>query len=55
MILGGMGEIGAVQTVGGKLFAVAHAVYCGMLMVICGGLLLTPLFHRVLHHFHVDK
>ncbi|MGH6892777.1 MAG: hypothetical protein ACREEP_11015 [Dongiaceae bacterium] len=55
MILGGMGEVNALQTVGGKLFAAAYAIYCGIFLVICGGLLLAPLFHRVLHHFHADR
>ena len=55
MILGGMGEVHTLQTVGGKLFAAAYAMYSGILLVVCGGLLLAPLFHRVLHHFHVDK
>ena len=55
MILGGMGEVNVLQTVEGKLFAAAYAIYCGILLVICGGLLLAPLFHRELHHFHVDR
>jgi hypothetical protein len=42
-------------TVGGKLFAGLYALYCGILLVVCGGLLLVPVFHRVLHRFHADK
>ncbi len=52
MILGGMGEVDALHTVGGKLFASFYALYSGLLLVVCGGLLLVPVFHRVLHHFH---
>ena len=55
MILGGMGEIDTLKTTGGKLFASFYALYGGMFMIICGGLLLAPVFHRILHHFHVDK
>ena len=55
MILGGMGEIDALHSTAGKLFAAAYAIYCGMFLVICGGLLLVPVFHRVLHHFHADR
>ena len=55
MILGGMGEVDALHTVGGKLFASFYALYSGVLLVVCGGLLLVPVFHRVLHHFHAEK
>ncbi len=55
MILGGMGEVDALHTVGGKLFASFYALYSGILLVVCGGLLLVPVFHRVLHHFHAEK
>ncbi len=55
MILGGMGEIDSLHTTGGKLFATAYAIYSGIFLVICGGLLLVPVFHRVLHHFHADE
>ncbi len=54
MILGGMGEITTLQTTGGKLFASCYAIYSGIFLVICGGLLLVQVFHRVLHHFHAD-
>lgn len=55
MLLGGMGEVTALNTVGGKLFAAFYAVYSGIFLVICGGLLLVPVFHRVLHRFHADE
>lgn len=55
MILGGMGEVDALHTTGGKIFASFYAIYCGILLVICGGLLLVPVFHRVLHVFHAEK
>lgn len=54
MILGGMGEIDALYTTGGKLFASFYAIYSGIFLVACGGLLLVPVFHRVLHRFHAD-
>jgi hypothetical protein len=55
MILGGMGPMTPLATVEGKLFAGLYALYCGILLVVCGGLLLVPVFHRVLHRFHADK
>lgn len=54
MILGGMGEVDKLYTIGGKLFASFYAIYSGIFLVVCGGLLLVPVFHRVLHHFHAD-
>ena len=54
MILGGMGEIDSLHTTEGKLFAAAYAIYSGIFLVVCGGLLLVPVFHRTLHHFHAD-
>jgi hypothetical protein len=54
MILGGMGEIDILHTIGGKLFAAFYAIYSGIFLVVCGGLLLVPIFHRILHRFHAD-
>jgi hypothetical protein len=55
MILGGMGEVDALKTDGGKLFASIYALYSWLFQVVCGGLLLIPVFHRVLHRFHADQ
>lgn len=54
MILGGMGPVDRLATDAGKMFAACYAIYCGMLLVVCGGLLLAPVFHRILHHFHAE-
>ena len=55
MILGGMGEITDIKTDGGKLFASFYALYSQIFILICGGLLLIPVLHRLLHHFHLDQ
>lgn len=55
MIMGGMGAVDALHTDSGKIFASLYALYSNILMVACGGILLVPVFHRVLHHFHADK
>ena len=52
MILGGMGEISELHTDAGKIFASIYALYSGIFLIVCGGLLLAPVFHRILHHFH---
>jgi hypothetical protein len=53
MLLGGMGPVGSgPQTPAGKLFAGLYALYSGMIFLVLAGLLLAPVFHRVLHRFH---
>ncbi len=53
MLLGGMGPVGnGPQTAAGKLFAGLYALYSGMVFLVAAGLLLAPVFHRVLHRFH---
>ena len=54
MIMGGMGPVGAGPTdATGKLFASFYALYCGVVLLVSVGLLLSPALHRLLHHFHV--
>ena len=55
MILGGMGPVSELHTEGGKLFASFYALYSGIFLIVCGGLLLAPVFHRILHHFHSEN
>lgn len=52
MILGGMGEVGDLTTPGAKIFAGFYALYAGMILIVVGAVLLTPVLHRVLHRFH---
>jgi len=52
MILGGMGPVDQLETVGGKLFAGFYALYSGLAVLAVAGLVLAPLIHRLLHHFH---
>ena len=57
MLLGGMGPVGDFTQISdmGKLFAAAFALYAGLVFLAMAGLLLTPLFHRVLHRFHWEQ
>jgi len=55
MILGGMGQVSVLNTEAGKIFASLYALYSGFFLVICGGLLLAPIFHRLLHKFHSER
>ena len=54
MILTGMGPLGELKTTGGKIFAGTYAILSGMIIVIATGVVLAPIFHRVLHSFHVE-
>ena len=53
MLLGGEGPIEQPATVAGKLFASFYAVYSGVVFLIAFGILITPVAHRVFHHFHL--
>jgi hypothetical protein len=52
MLLGGMGPVDPPQTVAGKLFAGAYALYAGLLFLLSAALMVTPVLHRLLHRFH---
>jgi hypothetical protein len=54
MLLGGMGPVNAPQTEAGKIFASLYALYAGLVFLIVAGVLFAPLFHRFVHHFHLE-
>jgi hypothetical protein len=54
MILGGMGPVGDIPTSAGKVFASLFALYAGVIFLVIAAVMLTPVFHRVLHRFHWD-
>ncbi|MFN8390688.1 MAG: hypothetical protein U0136_10395 [Bdellovibrionota bacterium] len=53
MLLGGMGPVNALQTTGGKLFAIFYALFSGLVFLVVMGLVLAPVIHRMLHRFHL--
>lgn len=55
MLLGGMGPIGEMGPTGGKLFASAFAIYAGLVFIAASSILFTPVFHRVMHKFHLAQ
>jgi len=55
MLLGGMGPVGEIHTVPGKLFASFYALYAGIMFIGTAGLLLAPLLHRVLHKIRLQE
>ncbi len=54
MILSGMGPLTPLQTSGGKLFAGLYALYSGLSLIAATSLILAPIVHRALHHFHLE-
>lgn len=55
MILSGMGPATPLKTEPGKVFAGFYAIFSGLVIVIATGFVLAPIFHRVLHKFHVES
>ncbi len=54
MILSGMGPFEEARTNAGRIFEGTYALYSGLTVVIVASLILAPVFHRVLHSFHVE-
>ncbi len=54
MLLGGMGPINPLNTDAGKLFASLYALFSGMVFLGVAGLFFAPIYHRFLHHFHLE-
>src|SRR5450756_805512 len=52
MLLGGMGPVGDLPDDTAKIFAGLFALYAGLVFLVVAILLLTPVFHRVIHRFH---
>lgn len=54
MILFGMGPVDPVRTFAGKLFATFYAMFSGMVFLSVTAVLFAPLFHRMIHRFHLQ-
>jgi len=54
MILTGMGPVDPMTTTAAKLFASAYALFSGVVFLSAMGIVLSPIFHRILHAFHMD-
>ena len=55
MILAGMGPVGTLNSDAAKLFASAYALFSGVVFISVTGILLSPMFHLVLHRFHIEQ
>lgn len=54
MILGGMGPVNPLQTDAGKMFASFYALFSGIIFLVSVGVFIAPIFHRLLHRFHIQ-
>ncbi|MEK7801844.1 MAG: hypothetical protein AAB276_05260 [Pseudomonadota bacterium] len=54
LILSGMGPADTLNTDTGKIFASVYSLYSGIVLIATTGILLAPLFHRIIHKFHSD-
>ena len=55
MILSGMGPLAAPETTAAKIFSGCYAIYSGLMLVMCAGVVFAPLVHRFLHKLHADE
>ena len=55
MILSGMGPAAELKTDGAKIFASIYALFSGVVFISASGILLAPVFHRMLHKFHIEE
>lgn len=53
MILTGMGPVAPMVTSAAKLFASAYALFSGVVFLSATSVVLAPVFHRILHTFHM--
>jgi hypothetical protein len=54
MLLSGMGPVGDPPDRWiGKLFAGLYALYAGAIFLLAAAVVVAPLLHRVMHHFHL--
>lgn len=55
MILTGMGPVDRMDTTPGKLFATFYCLFSGIAFLSLTAILLTPIYHRFQHEFHLDE
>ena len=55
MILGGMGPVDPLNSQTAKLFAGCYALFSGVFFLVCVGVVIAPLLHRLLHYLHLES
>jgi hypothetical protein len=55
MILGGMGPVASLEgRDAAKIFASLYALFSGVAFLTAVAVLLAPVYHRFIHHFHLE-
>jgi len=54
MILTGMGPVAEMKDTPSKVFASLYALFSGVVFLSAVSIVLAPIFHRILHKFHLD-
>jgi len=55
MILSGMGPVEPyMDSAGGKIFEALYALYSGIVLLAATAVLVAPVFHRLMHRFHIE-
>jgi hypothetical protein len=55
MILAGMGPVDPMRDNAAKLFASAYAIFSGVVFLSAVAIVLSPVFHRIVHAFHIGE
>jgi hypothetical protein len=50
-----MGPINPIQTTAGKWLIGSYALFAGLFFIVLAGVMLAPMFHNVLHRFHIEQ
>lgn len=54
MILTGMGPVSEMRSDAAKIFASVYALFSGVIFLSATAVVLSPIFHRILHRFHLN-
>jgi hypothetical protein len=55
MILTGVGPVTQLYSVSARWFASFYAIFSGVVFFSATAVVLSPVFHRVIHHFHLAE
>ena len=55
MILTGMGPVSEMRSDAAKIFASVYALFSGVIFLSATAVVLSPIFHRIMHRFHLDE
>jgi hypothetical protein len=55
LLMSGMGPLDERDwSSGAKLFDSVYALFCGIVLLVCYGVLFAPVLHRFMHKFHLE-